>query len=112
MRRARFFASLTCILPRRFRRNGELKLPRIFGFLATRGVWLTGRLVGFGKTAEMGFGEGLRPADGPETVLTSYTPLGRTGVGDRVDCCVSKDGPCSVPYLYLSIRRKTNIVRR
>src|SRR3989344_4225647 len=64
MRRARFFASLTCILPRRFRRNGELKLPRILGFLGCRGVGAMEMLAGFGKSAEMGFGEGLWPAEG------------------------------------------------
>ena len=67
---------------------------------------------GFGKMAEMGFGEACGRRTTYGAILTSYTPLGRTGVAVHVDWCVAAGGLGGMPYLYLAIRRKTNIVRR
>src|SRR3989344_2927281 len=103
MRRARFFASLTCILPRRFRRNGELKLPRILGFLGCRGVGAMEMLAGFGKSAEMGFGEGLWPAEGSRGYFgllyasRTHGSSGGGGLGGRVGAGVGGCLICAPP---------------
>ena len=89
-----------------------MKLPRILGFLGCRGVRLTECRLDSGKWPRWGLGKtsGLRTACG--AILTPYTPLGRTGVVVRVDCCVAAAGLGGMPYLYQAIRRKRNIVRR
>ena len=77
-----------------------------------REVRATERPVGLGKQPRWGLGKAFGPPTGYEGILTPYTPLGRTGVAACSDWCVAAGGLGGMPYLYLAIRRKRNIVRR